>query len=54
MSGSAAKKIRQLIGYNKKNCNPIQKKLYKSLKERYLEMGAEQFWKSVKGRFNNI
>jgi|TARA_R100001082_G_scaffold54453_1_gene29773 hypothetical protein len=53
MSGSAAKKIRQLIGYDKKNQNPIQKKLYKSLKARYLAMGAEEFWKSVEGRFNN-
>ena len=52
MSGSAAKKIRQLIGYDKKSANPIQKKLYKSLKARYLAVGAEEFWKSVEGRFN--
>tara|TARA_R110000851_G_scaffold282269_1_gene435767 strand:+ start:473 stop:637 length:165 start_codon:yes stop_codon:yes gene_type:complete len=53
MSGSAAKKIRQLIGYDKKNANHIQKKLYKNLKVRYLAVGAEGFWKSVEGRFNN-
>ena len=53
MSVSAAKKIRQLIGYEKKNANHIQKKLYKTLKGRYLAMGAEEFWKSVKGRFND-
>ena len=52
MSGSASKKIRQLIGYDKKNANYIEKKLYKNLKVRYLSMSAEQFWKSVKGRFN--
>jgi len=54
MSGSAAKKIRQLIGYDKKSANHIQKKLYKTLKGRYLAMGAEEFWKSVEGRFKNI
>ena len=53
MSGSAAKKIRKLIGYDKKNANYIQKRLYKHLKGRYLAMGAEEFWKSVEGRFNN-
>jgi hypothetical protein len=53
MSGSAARKIRQLIGYDKKKANYIQKKLYKSLKGRYLAVGAEEFWKSVEGRFNN-
>jgi hypothetical protein len=52
VSGSVAKKIRQLIGYNKKNENPIQKKLYKSLKARYSFLGAKAFWKSVEGRFN--
>ena len=53
MSGSAAKKIRQLIGYDKKSSNPIQKKLYKSLKARYLAVGAEKFWESVENRFNS-
>ena len=53
MSGSVATKIRQLIGYDKKNANDIQKKLYKHLKGRYLAMGAEEFWKSVEGRFKN-
>ena len=53
MTGSVATKIRQLIGYDKKNANHIQKKLYKHLKGRYLAMGAEEFWKSVEGRFNN-
>tara|TARA_Y100000004_G_scaffold157497_1_gene183251 strand:+ start:37 stop:201 length:165 start_codon:yes stop_codon:yes gene_type:complete len=53
MSGSVATKIRQLIGYDKKNANYIQKKLYKTLKARYLAVGAEEFWKSVEGRFNN-
>ncbi len=52
MRGSSAKKIRKLIGYDKKNDNPIQKKLYKKLKAQYLAMGAEKFWKSVEGRFN--
>lgn len=53
MSGSTAKKIRDLIGYDKKNRNHIQKKLYKLQKKRYLELGDEQYWKSVQGRFNN-
>ena len=53
MSGSAAKKIRQLIGYDKKNSNDVQKRLYKALKGRYLAMGAEEFCKSVENRFNN-
>ena len=52
MSGSTAKKIRRLIGYDKKNANPIQKKLYKKLKARYIFLGAQAFWKSVEGRFN--
>jgi hypothetical protein len=53
VKGSVAKKIRKLIGYDKKNDNPTQKRLYKTLKGQYLAMGAEKFWKSVEGRFNN-
>jgi hypothetical protein len=53
MSGSAARRIRQLIGYDKKKANHIEKKLYKTLKGRYLAIGAEKFWKSVEGKFNN-
>jgi hypothetical protein len=52
VKGSVAKKIRKLIGYDKKNDNPIQKKLYKKLKGQYLALGADKFWKSVEGRFN--
>ena len=52
MSGSTAKKIRRLIGYDKKNANPIQKRLYKKLKGQYVALGADKFWKSVEGRFN--
>jgi len=52
VSGSVAKKIRRLIGYDKKNDNPVQKRLYKKLKAQYLAVGAEEFWKSVQGRFN--
>ena len=53
MSGSTARRIRELIGYDKKNKNQVQKKLYKLQKKRYLELGDEQYWKSVQGRFNN-
>ena len=53
MSGSAAKKIRQLIGYDKKNANPIQKRLYKTLKSRYSELGHSKFWKVVEDQFKN-
>ena len=51
MSGSVAKKIRRLIGYDKKNDNPVQKRLYKTLKGKYIALGADKFWKSVEGRF---
>jgi len=53
MSGSTAKKIRKLLGQDKKNPNPIQKRLYKKLKGRYASLGPEAFWKSVEGRFKN-
>jgi|TARA_R100001015_G_C4547215_1_gene109901 hypothetical protein len=53
VKGSVAKKIRKLIGYDKKNDNPVQKRLYKQLKGQYLAMGADKFWKSVENRFNN-
>jgi len=52
MSGSTIKKIKGLIGYDKKNSNPIQKRLYKRLKVKYTSIGPEAFWKSVEGRFN--
>jgi hypothetical protein len=51
MSGSTARRIRELIGYDKKNGNHIQKKLYKIQKKRYIELGDEEYWKSVQGRF---
>tara|TARA_R100001510_G_C7509620_1_gene109842 strand:+ start:257 stop:421 length:165 start_codon:yes stop_codon:yes gene_type:complete len=53
MSGSAAKRLRQLIGYDKKNPNPIHKKLYNKLKKRYSSTDPDKFWESVKLRFNN-
>jgi|TARA_R110000744_G_scaffold308295_3_gene416335 hypothetical protein len=53
MSGSTARKIRELVGYDKKNGNHIEKKLYKIQKKRYIELGEEKFWKSVQGRFTN-
>ena len=53
MNGRTAKKIRGLIGYDKKNPNPIQKRLYKNLKEQYASLGPEAFWKRVEGRFNS-
>jgi hypothetical protein len=53
MNGSTAKRIRHLIGYDKKNPNPIQKRLYRRLKARYAFLGPEAFWKSVEGRFKN-
>jgi len=53
VKGLVAKKIRKLIGYDKKSDNPVQRKLYKTLKGQYLALGAEKFWKSVEGRFNN-
>lgn len=53
MSGSTAKRIRKLVGYDKKNGNHIQKKLYKLQKKRYIELGAEKYWESVQGRFTN-
>jgi hypothetical protein len=53
MSGSTIKKIKSLIGYDKKNSNPIQKRLYKRLKAKYASLGPEAFWKSVEGRFNS-
>tara|TARA_R110000744_G_scaffold72527_2_gene145520 strand:+ start:2595 stop:2759 length:165 start_codon:yes stop_codon:yes gene_type:complete len=53
MNGRMAKRIRDLIGYDKKNPNPIQKRLYKKLKEQYASLGPEAFWKRVEGRFNS-
>ena len=53
MSGSTARRIRELVGYGKKKGNHIQKKLYKLQKKRYLELGEEKYWKSVQGRFTN-
>jgi len=53
MNGRIAKRIRDLIGYDKKNSNPIQKRLYKKLKERYTSLGSEAFWKTVEDRFNS-
>tara|TARA_R100001443_G_scaffold71299_1_gene79618 strand:- start:1402 stop:1569 length:168 start_codon:yes stop_codon:yes gene_type:complete len=53
VSGSVAKKIRRLIGYDKKNANPIQKNLYKRLKSQYNALGPEVFWKKMEGRFDN-
>ncbi len=54
MKGSVAKKISKLIGYDKKNDNPTQKRLYKAQKGQYLAIGAEKFWKRDEGRFNKI
>jgi|TARA_R100001163_G_scaffold14160_1_gene13016 hypothetical protein len=53
VKGLVAKKIRKLIGYDKNNDNPVQRKLYKKLKGQYLALGAKRFWESVEGRFNN-
>tara|TARA_Y100000114_G_scaffold29826_1_gene25535 strand:- start:15064 stop:15228 length:165 start_codon:yes stop_codon:yes gene_type:complete len=53
MNGSAAKKLRKIIGYDKKNPNPIHKRLYTRLKKRYGSSDPKKFWKELESRFNN-
>ena len=51
MSGSTAKKIRKLLGYDKKNANPVQKRLYKKIKKRYSGADSSE-WKNITQQFN--
>ena len=51
MSGSTAKKIRKFLGYDKKNANPIQKRLYKKIKKRYSGEGSSE-WMNITQQLN--
>ena len=51
MSGSTAKKIRKFLGYDKKNANSVQKRLYKKIKKRYNGAGYSE-WKNITQQFN--